>query len=220
MIKYIFVVVIFISLNLQAQYNIQVSEKALKFQDGNYNAFVATIYESDKKEVEKLWKKQIKDMHANVSSQKGEMKGDDAKMKSMGENTFDIYSLVTEKEKSIELAVAIDLGGAFLSSSQHSDKAKIISNLVSDFAIKTTKDGIGRIIKKEKKVQEELNKELSDLESKKIKLEKNIENWEKDIEQAKKDILQSEQDQKLKQKEITEQDKVVDAIKAKQKAVK
>jgi Skp family chaperone for outer membrane proteins len=159
-------------------------------------------------------------MHANVSSQKGEMKGDDAKIKSMGENTFDIYSIVTEKDKSIELAVAIDLGGAFLSSSQHSDKAKIISTLVLDFAIKTTKEGIGKIIKKEKKIQEALNKEFSDLEAQKIKLEKNIENWEKDIEQSKKDILQNEQDQKLKQKEISEQDKIVDDIKAKQKAVK
>ena len=220
MFKYIFFFIFLISLSSQAQYNIQISEKSLNFQDGNYNCFVATIYESDKKEVEKLWKKQIKDMHANVSSQKGEMKGDDAKIKSMGENTFDIYSIVTEKDKSIELAVAIDLGGAFLSSSQHSDKAKIISTLVLDFAIKTTKEGIGKIIKKEKKILEALSKEFSDLEGQKIKLEKNIENWEKDIEQSKKDILQNEQDQKLKQKEISEQDKIVDDIKAKQKAVK
>ena len=81
-----------ISITSYSQYKISVSEKSVNFESGNHNAYTVTVYECSSKDVEKHWKKEMKDMKANVSSKKNEMKGDDAKIKDMGENTFDMYS--------------------------------------------------------------------------------------------------------------------------------
>ena len=202
------------------QYKIAVSEKSVKFNDGNFNAFSVTVYELTVKEVEKLWKKQMKDMKANVSSKKNEMKGDDAKVKSMGENTFDIYSLASEVEGGVEISIAFDLGGAFLSSSDHPDKAKYMKSTVYDFAVSSTKEGIRGILKKEEKIQADLEKQHADLVKQKEKLEKDIDNWEKAIEKAKNDIKDNLQNQEDKKEQIEKQKKVVQGVKEKEKAVK
>ena len=203
-----------------SQYKISVSEKSVGFESGNHNAFTVIVYECSSKDVEKHWKKEMKDMKANVSSKKNEMKGDDAKIKDMGENTFDIYAITNETDKGIELSVAYDLGGAFLSSGQHAEQSKIIKDLMYDFAVKSTKEGIRGILKKEEGTQHHLEKEQESLVKNKEKLEKDIENWEKDIEKAKKDIEQNKKDQDDKKKEIEAQTKVVEEVKAKEKAVK
>ena len=210
---------LFVSTTIFSQYKIGVSEKSAGFESGNHNAFTVLVYESSVKDVEKHWKKEMKDMKANVSVKKNEMKGDDAKIKDMGENTFDIFAIATETEKGIELSVAYDLGGAFLSTSQHAEQSKIIKDIMYNFAVKTTKEGIRGILKKEEGVQHHLEKEQENLVKHKEKLEKDIENWEKSIEKAKKDIEQNKKDQESKKKEIEAQTKVVEEVKAKEKAV-
>ena len=50
----------------------------------------------------------------------------------MGENTFDVYAQVKQHDQGIELVVAVDLGGAFLSSGQHNEKAKIIKDSMAE----------------------------------------------------------------------------------------
>ena len=202
-----------LSTSVICQYKIAVSEKSVKFNDGNYNAFSATIYELPVKDVEKLWKKQMKDMKANVSSKKNEMKGDDARVKSMGENTFDIYSTVSEVENGAEISIAFDLGGAFLSSSEHGEKAKYMKSIVYDFAVSSTKEGIRGILKKEEKTQSELEKQHSDLVKQKDKLENDIKDWEKSIEKAKNDIKDNLANQEDKKAEIELQKKVVQGVK-------
>ena len=207
-------------INSYSQYKIDVSEKSVGFESGNHNAYTITVYECTSKDVEKQWKKEMKNMKANVSSKKNEMKGDDAKMKDMGENTFDIYAITNETDKGVELSVAYDLGGAFLSSGKHSDQSKVIKKLMYDFAVNATKEGIRGILKKEEGIQHHLEKDHENLVKEKEKLEKDIENWEKSIEKAKKDIEQNKKDQETKSKEIEEQIKVVEEVKAKEKAVK
>ena len=216
----IFSFTLIISITSYSQYKISVSEKAVNFESGNHNAYTVTVYECSSKDVEKHWKKEMKDMKANVSSKKNEMKGDDAKIKDMGENTFDMYAVTNETDKGVELSVAYDLGGAFMSSSQHSDQSKVIKKIMHDFAVKATKEGIRGILKKEEGIQHHLEKEQDNLVKNKEKLEKDIENWEKSIEKAKKDIEQNKKDQESKSKEIEAQIKVVEAVKAKEKAVK
>ena len=216
----LFSVLISIGTSFFSQYKISVSEKSVKFNDGNYNSFTVPIYELSKKEVEKLWKKTMKDMKANVSSKKNEMKGDDAKVKAMGENTFDIYSIAVENDDDVQLSIAFDLGGAFLSSSEHSDKAKYMKSTIYKFAVDATKEGIRGILKQEEKKQTDFQKQFDDLVKQKDKLEKDITNWEKSIEKAKDDIKENLKNQENKQKEIESQSKVIQAVKDKEKAVK
>jgi hypothetical protein len=215
------------SINLSfAQYKIGVSEKGENLGGESHNAFSVMIYEMDAKDVEKAWKKVMKKMGANVQMKK-EMFGDDANTKEMGDNNFDIYAIAKEVDKGVELCVAIDLGGAFLASGQHSDQAKYIKDLMYKFAVDETKEGIQGIIKAEEKIQEAFEKEQDDLVKDKEKLEKDIEDYEKaieqakkDIEQAKKDIEQNAKDQGEKNKEIEVQKKVVADVIAKEKSVK
>ena len=209
-----------------AQYKINVSEKGENLGGSNHNAFSVMIYEMEAKVVEKAWKKVMKKMGANVQMKK-EMFGDDANTKEMGDNNFDIYAIVKKADKGVELCVAIDLGGAFLSSGQHSAQAKYIKELIYKFAVEQTKEGIAGIVKEEEKTQADLEKDQKDLEKDKEKLKKDIEGYEKDIEdakksieQAKKDIEQNGKDQGEKKKEIETQKKVVQDVIAKEKAVK
>ncbi len=210
---------ILFSFSAFTQYKINVSEKSTNFESGNHNAFTVIVYESNIKEVEKNWKKEMKDMKADVKNKNNEMKGDDAKMKEMGENTFDMFAHVKEQDKGVELSVAYDLGGAFLSSGQHADQSKVIKELMLNFAIKTTKQGIRGILKEEESKQHSLEKEQENLVKNKEKLGNDIENWKKSIEKAEKEIEQNKKDQESKTKEVEAQIKVVDAVKEKEKAV-
>lgn len=209
-----------------AQYKINVQEKGENLGGANNNAFSVMIYELDVKDVEKEWKKVMKKWGANVQMKK-EMFGDDANTKEMGENNFDIYAVAKEVDKGVELTVAIDLGGAFLSSGQHGAQAKFIKDELYKFAVDATKEGLAGIIRDEEKKQADLEKEQKDLEKDKEKLEKDIEDYEKAIEdakkaieQAKKDIEKNGKDQEEKKKEIDAQIKVVADVVAKEKAVK
>ncbi|MBL4625602.1 MAG: hypothetical protein JKY42_10755, partial [Flavobacteriales bacterium] len=158
---------------------------------------------------------------------KKEMFGDDANTNEMGDNNFDIYAKAKEVDKGIELCVAIDLGGAFLSSGQHSAQAKYLKDLMYKFAVEQTKEGVQGIINAEEKIQGDLEKDQKDLEKDKEKLEKDIEGYEKDIEdakkaieQAKKDIENNGKEQGEKKKDIEVQKKVVQDVMAKEKSVK
>ncbi|MBL4653233.1 MAG: hypothetical protein JKY53_10280 [Flavobacteriales bacterium] len=225
--KVLFLLIAALSFNISpAQYKINVSEKGENLGGSSHNAFSVMIYEMDEKDIEKAWKKVMKKMGANVQMKK-EMFGDDANTKEMGDNNFDIYAIVKKADKGIELCVAIDLGGAFLSSGQHSAQAKYIKELLHKFAVEQTKLGIDGIVKEEEKIQSDLEKDQKNLEKDKEKLGKDIEGYEKDIEdakkaieQAKKDIEQNGKDQGEKKKEIEGQKKVVQEVIAKEKAVK
>jgi molecular chaperone DnaK (HSP70) len=215
------ILAILISTSVFAQYKVKVSEKSENIAGANNNVFTVDIYEASVKDVENGWKKEMKNMGAKVSMKK-EMFGDDASLKSMGDNTFDIYAIAKEnkKENKVEFIVGIDLGGAFLNSGQHSDKAKVMKEVIYKFAVEMTKEAIAGIIKEEEKKLKSIEKEQESLESDKKKLEDNIKDWEKSIEKAKKEIEDNKKKQEDKKKEIEAQSKVVKDIQAKEKAVK
>ena len=125
-----------------------------------------------------------------------------------------------KRTKGVEISIAFDLGGAFLSSSQHSEQAKEMKKIIYDFSVNGTKEGIRGILKEELKIQVDLEKQQQDLVKQKEKLENNIENWKKDIEKAKDDIQNNLKNQDDKKKAIDDQGKVVDAVKEKEKSVK
>lgn len=208
-------------LTVKAQYSIEVREASESFSTGSQNALNVAIYERDVKDVEGAWKKRLGKM-GNSSTKKGEIQCDDCKdKKGMGENTFDVYSKVTEgKEGEVVLSVAIDLGGAYMSSSAHGDQYKWFFGVVKEFAIEQTKEGIGSQVKEEQKVLADLVKEKEDLEKDTEQQKKDIEDYKKKIEEAEKQINENEKNKETKEGEIKDQEKVVEDIKAKQAAVK
>ncbi|MBD3638053.1 MAG: hypothetical protein HUJ25_11930 [Crocinitomicaceae bacterium] len=189
--------------------------------DGGKNGFEIEIPYADKKAVEKELKDLLKDWKGSFSDKKGIMKADDCKMKDMGENTFDAYGTVVENgEEGSKALIAIDLGGAYLSSSEHSSQFKVMEAVLKKWAIKTAQNFVGEIVKEEEKELKDKQKELEDLEKDQKKLEDEIEDYKKKIAENEKAIEQSKKDQEAKKTEIKEQEGVVQEAVKKQQGIK
>lgn len=200
---------------------IKVSEGNENVNGGGHNVLQVTIPNATVDFVEKSWKNQIKKMGGKYSTKKGEMVADDASIKAMGDNTFDVYSKVKkEGDDAATLIVGVDLGGAYMSSSQHPDQFKYMKDYIYDWAIKCAKDIVGNELKEEEKALAKLEKEQEDLVKEKEKLEKDIEDYKKKIEQAEKDIEDNLKAQEGKKEEIGAQQKVVKDVEQKVKDIK
>ncbi len=199
---------------------ISVKESKEKVGDGSNNALVVSIYEADASDIEKEWKSLMKKYDAKVSTKDGVF-ADNAMISSLGgNNPIDVYAKVEKvKDGENKLIVAFDLGGAYLSSSQHSSQFKEAKNMVSDFAIKVTKEAIAGQLKVAEKVLNKLEDNHKDLVDDQKDLEKNIEEYKAKIKKAEEDIIQSKNDQEKKKQEIEAQKKIVEAIQQKEKAV-
>lgn len=204
-----------------SQESIKVSESNENVNGANNNCLVVTVYAS-KDEVEKGWKDEMKSWKGgSFSTKKGEMIMDDTQIKDMGDNTFDAYARVEEDgEDQCRLIVGIDLGGAYLSSKEHSDQFKVMEGIVYDFAVDATKDAIGAVLAAEEKILEDLEKDMKDLEKENEDLEKSIEDYKKKIEEAEARIEEIGEEKETKKEEIGAQEKVVEEIENKQKGVK
>ena len=155
----------------------------------------------------------------------GEIMADNAKISSISSNTIDIYAKVSQSGDDVELVVGFDLGGTFLDgSASGSTTAK---NMVYDFAVKMTTQGIEKEVAAAAKVLASQEKELEKLVKANDRLHQNIERWNKEIEQATADIEQAEKDletnkkdQESAQKGIEDQRKSVGVISDKLKQIK
>ncbi|OFX59929.1 MAG: hypothetical protein A2046_03390 [Bacteroidetes bacterium GWA2_30_7] len=219
----IYILVLFfltLNLNVFSQNKIIVNEKTKDFINGNHNALVVNIYEAGDDLILKEWKRLMKDYKAKVSS-KNEIFADDAFIKKLSPNTVDIYAF-TEKNSDGDnnLVVAFDLGGAFLSSSQHSDKYRTAENILYEFAVYTTKEAIKEQFKEEEHNLSKLQKEQQSFEREKEKLLKDIEDYKDRIVKAEEDIKTNAKNQELKKDEILKQQKYITEIKEKQSNIK
>src|SRR4029077_20024083 len=163
---------------------IKVSESRESIGGGNNNALVVTIYGADIKDVEKEWKSIMKDYGAKVSNSKGEMFANNAVIKDMGPKTIDIYTRFTEKNGEIEMVVGFDLGGAYMSSSQHADKYKVAERIIHDFAVKMTSEALNDKLKAEQKSLDKLQGQEKDLEKDTKNLNSDIVDYNNKIKKA------------------------------------
>lgn len=205
---------------VSAQNSIEVQEGNHSFSVGNVNALSVIVYGSNVSAVEKGLKDLMKKYNAKVSSKK-ELFGDDSEIKKISDNTIDLYGKIEQSGKEdVKVIVGFDLGGVFLSSSQHGDKFKIAKSIIYDFAVQETKNAIGAVLKEEEKTLEKLQKEQEELIKNKEKLESDIVSWEESIKKAKEEIEQNKKDQETKEKEVKAQEEVVEKVKVKSAAIK
>ena len=138
----------------------------------------------------------------------------------MGDNEFDTYAICNEKANYIEFVTAVDLGGAFLNSNDHSEKTSIYKEQLLSFAKQTTLSALEEKAKIEENNAHRLEKELNQLIKDENKLENDIESWKKSIIQAEKEVESKQNDQELKKVEIQQQEKIVNTLKDKLKSIK
>lgn len=216
----IHILLIISCLHAISQNKITITEQTKSFVDGSHNALVVNIFEANDDLIIKEWKRLMKDYKAKVSS-KDEIFADDAFIKKMSPNTVDIYAY-SEKNSDgdFNLVVAFDLGGAYLSSTQHSDKYKTAEKILYEFAVSTAKEAIKYQLKDEEHCLSKMEKAQQSLEREKEKLLKDIEDYKEKIVKTEDDIKANEKNQELKKLEINKQQLFLSEIKEKQSNIK
>jgi hypothetical protein len=210
------------SLQFFAQ-DVKVRESNESFSNGNHNSLTVTLYVTDISMVEKEWKSKMKDFGYDKSSEKkDEYFFDNVVMKDLGNNTMDVFSKVIEQkgEKSVLLTAAFDLGGAYLSSSEHKDKFEYVKKMMHDFAVKISKEELDGQIKTAGKALSNLQDKQAGLEKDNKGLADDITNYNAKIKKANEQIEQNKKDIETKKGEVAAQQKVVEGIKAKKESIK
>ena len=199
----------------------KVDEKNEKIGGGNNNALVIYIYENSAEDILKGWKSLMRDNDAKVTTKDGEQFSDNAVIKKInGNNTMDIYARTEAgKNGEVKFIVGINMGGAFLSSNQHSAQYKEAEKMLQEFGDKLTRDAIAEQLKIAEKLLEKKTEEQEDLVKKNKDLKEDIEEYKEKIKKAEGEIVTNEGDQKKKMTEIEAQKKVVEDIKKKKAAV-
>src|SRR5688572_1623336 len=108
-----------------------------KFSNGNHDCLTTFVYEGDKDKAMSKWKSKLNDFKDEKVKWKGdEIFGDNILIKDWGNNPVDIYSHFEEDKdkKIVTMHVAVDLGGAYLTSSDK-EKYKYIEKMMKDFAV-------------------------------------------------------------------------------------
>lgn len=216
----LFAASLIVSLSASAQ-KIKVKESSENIGGASHNALVVTLYEISPSDAEDEFRSFMKSYDGKRSSKDGGIFIDNANIKEMSANTVDVYGKANGKkdDKEIEFVVAFDLGGAFVSSSDHKAEYKVAEKMVRDFAVKATKDAIESKLKDAQKVQAKLEDDQKDLEKDNKKLNNDIEDYKAKIKKAEDDIVKNKSDQDKKKADIEAQKKVVSDIDTKLKAV-
>ena len=201
--------------------NIEIDEKNSTFNAGSKNAILVTIPHVTEDFMEKRIKDELKDWGGKYNSSKGEYSSMQAQTKEMGEKMFDGFvKIVSAKDGNVVVAFAFDLGGAYMSSSDHKAQYSAMSVRLKEFGINSAKEFVDEEVKDQEKILKGFQKEQESLEKDKAGYEKDIEDYKKKIEDAEKKIEQNKADQEKKKSEIKAQEVKVEEVNKKLKGIK
>ena len=215
-----FLFLVFFTQLVLGQYEFNINESEYDFTKGSHHGFSIPIYESSVHDIEKDWKKLMREWHGKVDEKKHEFFADNASLKSMGENSFDTYAYCKERENSIDFIVAVDLGGAFLNMNQHKEQSKVFKTELLRFAKQASSNGLDSKIKKAIHTEHNIQKELDHLDKEQQKLNHDIEVWQKSIKKAENDIEENNKNQDLKKDEVKKQKELVNKLKLQKQKIK
>lgn len=185
-----------------AQESITINEEMVAIDGTSRNSLTVMLVGSNTNDVKKAWKRQLKDIKGKVSD-KSFIFGDDCKMKEMGDNTFDVYSVVEEAtDKGVKLVAAFDLGGAYLSTANHPNRYPAAEKFMYNFAVAERKRVITNQIAHNQKILKGFEKDLDALEKEKSNYESTIKDYEKKIADTRTEIEKNLGNQANKKKEI------------------
>lgn len=169
--------------------NGQITEQTKSMSEGVQNALVLNLPDTNDKFIDKLWKKYLKEFKGGKSKKnkkENQIFVDDIKIPAIaGSDPIDLYTRTSEIGDDVELTLWVDLGGAYLSSSDHPEEYLEGEKLLMRFALEVTREKIKIEIESEED-------KLKDYEKTLKKLERANDNYHRDIEQAKEKIKKAE----------------------------
>ncbi len=211
----IFTLALLIPTVIFSQKKIEVNEGSDNLGGGNHPSLTVIAYVKDGDKVLKAFKEKMKDHGGKISTKK-ELFADDCEWKAFGPNAFDAYAKIEEvKGEGFKLIVGVDMGGAWMSPSQHGEQTRLFKTLLKELAVNLSKEEVSDEVKAAEKVLAKELDQQKDLESKNTHLKSDIEDYKKKITQAEADIRTNEDDQKKKKEEIEKQKEVVKLAKEK-----
>jgi len=218
--QFITAVITLISVSTFAGNEVKISEESEAFSVGSKNAIVVTIPFGKADIVEKELKNELKDWGGKYSSSKGEYKMMQGKLKAVGSKPFDAYAKIIISGNEVKVAVAIDLGGAFLSSREHGAQYTAMCAKLKEFAIKAGNECVEEELKAEQKILSSQQKEQKGLEKDKETLLNSIEDYRKRILEAEKKVEENIKLQETQKGLIETQGKKVVEVEEKKKSIR
>ena len=211
----------FLTLFFVLSYSVQaqISSDRKTMSEGVYEALVIEIPGLNKKTTSKLWTDFTKDFYSSRSKYNRKTKEyftDDVDIAGIGKgNTIDIYTSIAEKSGGSELSMWIDLGGSFLSRSEHGDRYVEAEKMLIRFGLEGAKEKIRLDIEDQEKTLKGLGRDLEKLATAKERYESDIEKAKQMITEAEQGIIDNTTLQEAKNKEITAQEDLIETTKKK-----
>lgn len=200
----------------QEDYTIKETNDDIGADNSVHNVFKISFIKASKDIAEKEVKSFIKDNKGKAGSVGKQMFGDNLVMEDVTANTFDLYAKFFQNDNgSLDVYIALDLGGAYMSSSAHPEISKRFDKYLQRMALNIHNECVVEQIKDEEKKLKHLEKELQKLEKQKENLKSDIDDYKDKIKKAESDIDANVNAQVEKRKSIDEQRKTIETIKSK-----
>ncbi|NJN35243.1 MAG: hypothetical protein HC817_14340, partial [Saprospiraceae bacterium] len=195
-----------------------VVEKESTMSQGSKNGLSINLPKANAKFAEKVWKDFAKQFKGDYKRDKknDEYFSDNATVGTIGgANTVDMYMKFSEGNDNTTATIWIDLGGAYVNSSDYSDKYAEAEKMLANYALTVARKQTKIQLEEQQNTQKDLEKELKRAEEKNKNLNQDIEDWKKKIQKAEQDIqtnLKLQEETKVK---IESQKKVVEEVQKK-----
>lgn len=210
-----------VTLGVYGQNEVKLSEENQSFSVGSKNCLVITIPHGEKDYVERSLNRELKDWNGKTSSSKDEYTMIQGTTKFMGAKPFDAYAKVLPGgDDYLRVAVAIDLGGAYLTSRDHQEQFKAMGERLKTFARETAQSCLDKVLDEENKALDRLQKDLHKLEKQKEKDLGDIEDFKRKIAENEKQIEENVKNQGKTKEEIQAQQEKIKTIEKKRKDVR
>jgi molecular chaperone DnaK (HSP70) len=197
----------------------RVKEGSMSTSKGSQNSLSIEIPFVDESYFQDELKSYLKDW-GKCKENKGEYCVLLGEWKDYGKKTFDVYARYDiRKDAPVSVSFAVDLGGAFLNSKDHSTQYELFKKSIESFGRTCASNFINSQLEKENKTLKSLEKEQKDLEEDKVDMEKEIEDFKKRIEENLKKIEENKSTQEKQKEAIKSQSTKIQEIDKKKKDI-
>jgi hypothetical protein len=185
---------------------------------GSKNSLTIDLTNVPLKTAERVWKDYSKQFKGSTKKDRksDEWFTDNAQVVGLGgANTIDMYVKFSESGSNTNVAMWVDLGGAYVNSKDFNDKYKEGEKILSDFAMVVQKEITKEQLEEQQKELQKLERQQKNLERDNTNLLKDIEDYKKRIQKAEADIKTNVSNQEDTKKKIETQKKLVEEIQKK-----
>ena len=206
--------------SINAQINI--SEETISMSQGLKNGFSVEMLEITPLEAEKRWAKHLKPYKGKTKKVKNsnEWFTNDAKMKLISNNTVDVYAVFTPIQNGTRLIVWYDLGGNYLNTESHGEKANTGKKVLYDFVLSIKKEQTIVQIKQEEENLSQIQEDIEKLSKTEKDFLKTIEDLKAKIATLEADVKENKTSQSQKKSQLETQKRLIEELQSKLDSIK